>query len=98
MEDAATAEISRSQIWQWARNPKGWLDDGRKVTLELFRVMLGEELRRVSGEPGASAMRFDDAAWLLDRLVSDDSFVDFLTEPAYEFVAGIPTATEVVAA
>jgi malate synthase len=98
MEDAATAEISRSQIWQWARSAKGWLDDGRKVTLELFREIMGEELRRVSGQPGASEMRYDDAAWLLDRLVSDDNFVDFLTEPAYELVAGIPTAPEVVAA
>jgi malate synthase len=98
MEDAATAEISRSQIWQWARSPKGWLEDGRKVTLELFREMLGEELRRVSGQPGASEVRYDDAAWLLDRLVSDDNFVDFLTEPAYEFVAQLPTVDETVAA
>jgi len=98
MEDAATAEISRSQIWQWTRSAKGVLDDGRKVTFELFREILGEELRRVSGQPGASELRYDDAAWLLDRLVSDDQFVDFLTEPAYEFVAGIPTAKEVVAA
>jgi len=88
MEDAATAEISRSQVWQWVRNDKGRLEDGRKVTLELFRGILGEELRRVSGQPGASQMRYDDAAWLLDRLVSSDEFIDFLTEPAYEFVAG----------
>jgi malate synthase len=98
MEDAATAEISRSQIWQWARSPKGWLDDGRKVTLELFREILGEELRRVSGQPGASEMRYDDAAWLLDRLVTSDDFVDFLTEPAYEFVAALPTVPETAAA
>jgi hypothetical protein len=39
-------------------------------------------------------MRFEDAAWLLDRLVSDDNFVDFLTEPAYEFVAGVTTVPE----
>jgi len=44
MEDAATAEISRSQIWQWIRSPKGVLDDGRKVTVELFRQLLKEEL------------------------------------------------------
>ena len=94
MEDAATAEISRSQIWQWIRSPKGWLDDGRKVSLELFREILEEELRRVSSQPGASSMRYDEAAWLLDRLVSNDEFVDFLTEPAYEYVAGIATTPE----
>jgi malate synthase len=86
MEDAATAEISRSQIWQWVRSPKGWLDDGRKVTLELFRQILEEELRRVSSQPGAASLRYDEAAWLLDRLVSSDEFMDFLTEPAYGMI------------
>ncbi len=94
MEDAATAEISRSQIWQWIRSPKGLLDDGRKVSLELFREILEEELRRVSSQPGASSMRYDEAAWLLDRLVSNDEFIDFLTEPAYEYVAGVATTPE----
>jgi malate synthase len=93
MEDAATAEISRSQLWQWIRSPKGKLDDGRKVTLEMFRSILEEELRKVSSSPGASASRYDEAAWLLDRLVASDEFIDFLTEPAYDFVAG---AREVV--
>ncbi len=89
MEDAATAEISRSQIWQWIRSPKGELSDGRKVTLELFRTLLAEELRKVSRAPGASGAKYDEAAWLLDRLVSDDEFVDFLTEPAYELIPAI---------
>jgi malate synthase len=87
MEDAATAEISRSQLWQWIRSPKGVLEGGRKVTIEMFRATLGEELRKVSGMPGASGRRYDEAAWLLDRLVSDDEFADFLTEPAYDMVA-----------
>ncbi|HWH38402.1 MAG TPA: malate synthase A [Usitatibacter sp.] len=87
MEDAATAEISRSQIWQWIRNPKGVLQDGRKVTLELFRELLADELRKVNGMPGAHDVRFDEAAWLLDRLVASDEFLDFLTEPAYELVS-----------
>src|SRR6185436_14748120 len=90
MEDAATAEISRSQIWQWIRSPRGVLEDGRKVTLEMFRTLLKDEVRKVSGLPGAAAMRYDDAAWLLDRLVTSDDFVDFLTDPAYEFVAPMP--------
>ena len=98
MEDAATAEISRSQVWQWIRSPKGWLEDGRKVTLELFREVLGEELRRVSGQPGASSLRYDDAAWLLDRLVASDDFIDFLTEPAYELVAALHAPREEAAA
>ncbi len=97
MEDAATAEISRSQIWQWIRSPKGVLADGRKVTLEIFRTILGEELRNASGTPGAAEMRYDEAAWLLDSLVADDAFVDFLTEPAYEFVAGLPQPLEAIA-
>jgi malate synthase len=92
MEDAATAEISRSQIWQWIRSPRGELADGRKVTMALFRTLLAEELRKLSGAPGAAAIRYDEAAWLLDRLVSNDEFVDFLTEPAYEFVASLPGA------
>ena len=89
MEDAATAEISRSQLWQWIRSPKGVLDDGRKVTLEMFRTILAEELRRVSGARGAAQMRYDEAAWLLGELVSSDEFVEFLTAPAYEIVNAV---------
>src|SRR5581483_12161224 len=47
MEDAATAEISRSQVWQWIRSDKGVLDDGRKVTKALFSALLREELPKV---------------------------------------------------
>jgi malate synthase len=98
MEDAATAEISRSQIWQWIRSPKGELCDGRKVTIELFRRLLGEELRKVSSLPGAASAKYDEAAWLLDRLVGNDEFADFLTEPAYEMLSALPTIPEVAAA
>ena len=98
MEDAATAEISRSQIWQWIRNPKGVLADGRRVTLEMFRVVLAEELRKVSALPGARASRFDEAAWLLDRLVASDEFIEFLTEPAYEMLAAESTGAAQLAA
>jgi malate synthase len=89
MEDAATAEISRSQVWQWIRSPKGVLDDGRKVTLEMFRAILEEE--RAAGGPGS---RFDEAAGLLDRLVADDEFCDFLTEPAYDMVSAVAECQE----
>jgi malate synthase len=97
MEDAATAEISRSQLWQWIRSPKGVLDDGRKVTLEMFRTMLGEELRRLSGARGAAQVRYDEAAWLLDELVSSDEFVEFLTAPAYEIINAVVSKEQVAA-
>jgi malate synthase len=85
MEDAATAEISRSQIWQWIRSPKGVLEDGRKVTKELVRKLLPEELARVRallGADGWAAGRYDDAAKLFDQLITSDEYVEFLTLPA----------------
>jgi len=84
MEDAATAEISRSQIWQWIRSPKGVLDDGRKVTLELFRGLLGEELAKVKAE--LSDGKYDEAAKLFEAITADDSYVEFLTLPAYRLI------------
>jgi len=87
MEDAATAEISRSQIWQWIRSPKGVLEDGRKVSRELVRKLLPEELARVRallGAEGWAAGRYDDAAKLFDGLVSGDDYVEFLTLAGYE--------------
>jgi malate synthase len=82
MEDAATAEISRSQLWQWMRSPKGVLDDGRKVTAELFRKLLAEELAKVK-DAGAEG-KLDEAAALFERITADDHYVEFLTLPAYE--------------
>jgi malate synthase len=84
MEDAATAEISRSQIWQWIRSPKGALDDGRKVTAALFRTLLGEELRKVK-EAGAEG-KLDEAARLFEKITADDQYVEFLTLPAYDLI------------
>jgi malate synthase len=84
MEDAATAEISRSQIWQWIRSPKGVLDDGRKVSAALFRKLLGEELARVKSA-GAEG-KLDEAAQLFERITSDDQYVEFLTLPAYQLI------------
>jgi len=82
MEDAATAEISRSQIWQWIRSPKGMLEDGRKVTVELFRQLLGEELAKVKA--AYSEGKYDEGAKLFERITSDDKYVEFLTLPAYQ--------------
>ena len=50
MEDAATAEISRAQVWQWIRHPKGILEDGRKITEELFHQIKEEELAVIKSE------------------------------------------------
>ena len=80
MEDAATAEISRSQIWQWIRSPKGVLDDGRKVTVQLFKPLLADELAKVKAS-GAEG-KYDEAARLFEKLIVGD-YVEFLTLPAY---------------
>jgi len=88
MEDAATAEISRSQIWQWIRSPKGVLDDGRKVTVELFRQLLKEELPKVKdylGEEGWKAGSYEAAAKLFDEITTGE-YVEFLTLPAYAMI------------
>ena len=88
MEDAATAEISRSQIWQWIRSPKGVLDDGRKVTPELFRKLLAEELPKVRtylGDEAWKAGKYEQSAKLFDEITTGE-YVDFLTLPAYELI------------
>jgi malate synthase len=88
MEDAATAEISRAQLWQWIKAGTK-LDDGRPVTAELYQSVRHEELSRLTGaaaaptEGGGGSERYEDAAKLLDRLVSSDDFAEFLTIPAY---------------
>jgi malate synthase len=81
MEDAATAEISRAQVWQWIRNSHGVLSDGRKVTKELFRRVLEEELAKVKAP---SNNRFDKARELFSGITTDDQFAEFLTLPAYD--------------
>jgi malate synthase len=80
MEDAATAEISRSQLWQW-RVTGTALDDGRPLTADRYRSIRDEELAALGG---AGIGRLGDAAELLDQLVLDDGFVEFLTLPAYD--------------
>jgi malate synthase len=85
MEDAATAEISRAQIWQWIRHPKGVLDDGRRVTAELFRSMLEEERVRLNGpgNPYSGTAFYDQAAKLLDEITTAPDFICYLTLAAY---------------
>jgi malate synthase len=86
MEDAATAEISRSQVWQWIRSPKGKLDDGRKVTKEMVAGMIPEELVKIREYlgPAYGEGRYEEASKIFADLVNNDAFVEFLTLPAYE--------------
>jgi malate synthase len=88
MEDAATAEISRAQIWQWL-HLKAKLDDGREATPEMFREALRGEMERVKGEVGAKAFdggRFKEATELFSDMSLSDTFDEFLTLPAYKLI------------
>jgi malate synthase len=88
MEDAATAEISRSQIWQWVHN-SSTLEDGTTVTAELVRSLVAAELGTLREQLGAgyAERRFDLAARVFEEVALDEDFADFLTLPAYEAVA-----------
>jgi malate synthase len=89
MEDTATAEISRSQVWQWIHHPKGVLNDGTKVTEELFRELLAEELQRIKEIVGEERYKTDEygrAAELFDQISTDENFVEFLTLPGYKYL------------
>ncbi|MYN10502.1 malate synthase A [Pseudoduganella aquatica] len=85
MEDAATAEISRSQVWQWIRSSKGTLEDGRKVTAEMVRAMITEELPKVKASaPDGSSMNYERAAEIFEEMSTSTAFAEFLTLPLYE--------------
>ena len=87
MEDAATAEISRSQVWQWVVSPKGKLDDGRKVTVEMVRPMIAEELAKVKATvsaQGEDTATYDQAAVIFDKMSLTPEYPEFLTLPLYE--------------
>jgi malate synthase len=78
MEDAATAEIARSQIWQWLHNDVQ-LDDGRPITKELVRGLLDEEMAKLE-----SPEQYGEARMLFEQVALADDYVEFLTTPAYE--------------
>ena len=87
MEDAATAEISRAQIWQWIRSPKGVLEDGRKVTQELFLQFHAEVVADLKAKLGAGwTKQYEDAAAMFAQLTSSDDFVEFFTLPGYDYL------------
>jgi malate synthase len=85
MEDAATAEISRSQIWQWVHN-EITLDDGPQVTRALVEQIIAEELGKISAALGGAfdAARYEQAAGLFTQVALADDYAEFLTLPAYE--------------
>ena len=86
MEDAATAEISRAQVWQWLRHGVA-LEDGRRVTPELTRSVIDDEMKRIEGEIGADRFRggrFAEARDLFERISTAPRLETFLTLPAYE--------------
>ena len=86
MEDAATAEISRTQVWQWLRH-EAKLEDGRRLTPELYASIRDEEIagiRRHVGQEAWRAGRFGRAAEIFDALATSHTLEDFLTLPAYD--------------
>jgi malate synthase len=83
MEDAATAEISRSQLWQW-RTHAVPLDDGRPMTAELYKAIHDDELGRLRAL--APTFRWTDAGQLLEDLVLSKAFAEYLTVPAYSLL------------
>ena len=83
MEDAATAEISRAQLWQWLRHGVT-LSDGTRMSADLYREVRARQLDKVRGELGIEGDRLDEAAELLDHLVLDQDFAQFLTLPGYD--------------
>lgn len=88
MEDAATAEISRTQVWQWLQNGST-LEDGRPIDRALYESILPQELDKIRTYVGEAAYQngqFDRAVELFNALVLRDDFVEFLTLPAYEWV------------
>lgn len=82
MEDAATAEISRAQIWQWIVCG-AVLEDGRPVTLDLYKQTRDEVLKTLSTAPNN---RYKEAAAILDKLVESPTFIEFLTTDAYNYL------------
>ena len=88
MEDAATAEISRAQVWQWL-HLKAKLDDGRVVTPELFKAAFADEMAKVRAALGAERLRqgrFAEATKLFEDMSLAPTFEEFLTLPAYKLI------------
>ena len=90
MEDAATAEISRTQLWQWVHHDDVKRDDGEAVTLDMVKTMFPEEMNKIKAQVGDDAFakgKYQEAADLLLDLIEKHEFIEFLTLPAYEKLA-----------
>jgi malate synthase len=87
MEDAATAEISRAQLWQWVHQPNGTLADGTKVTSELLHTLFEKQLNHVKQQVGTERFaggHYQRAHQLIEKIVLQDDFTDFMTLVGYE--------------
>ena len=94
MEDSATAEISRAQVWQWLRHG-ATLDDGRRIDRALFDTAVAREADAIKAEIGPERFakeRFGDAIALFAKLSTDEDFAEFLTLPAYDLLIGAKPA------
>ena len=88
MEDAATAEISRTQVWQWLKN-EVILEDDRKFDLTLYKALFNDEVEKIIKEYGESNIKntkFELAFELFDKIVMSEKFEEFLTLPAYQYL------------
>ena len=86
MEDAATAEIARAQLWQWCRHAAGKLEDGRNIDTALVSAWIQQQLSTIEQQVGAEAFaagNYAEAAGLLDAINLSDPLVEFITLPAY---------------
>lgn len=89
MEDAATAEISRTQLWQWLHHGNAVLDDGRKITHELYRSLVPKAVEKIklsAGEKRFQNGKYAEAIKLFDKLITSEKLEDFLTLSAYNLL------------
>jgi malate synthase len=87
MEDAATAEISRAQVWQWVHHPEGLLEDGRPIDMEMVRHITRQEMAAIQQEVGQtqfSQIKYELAGKLFEEIIAKAEFEEFLTLKAYE--------------
>jgi malate synthase len=89
MEDAATAEISRAQVWQWVHHPEGILDDGRKIDMAMVARTIEEEMAGIQDsmdQEQHSQIKYSEAAKLFEEIIAAPQFEEFLTLKAYEHI------------
>jgi len=89
MEDAATAEISRAQVWQWLHNPGTKLADGRSITPELLHKLMPDVMQQIKGAVGPDQFargKYQEASKLFEKIIVGKDFTEFLTLPAYDYL------------